>query len=149
MTSKTTPTTVLGEEGHSVTHTFPARHREVPGVARDADLHSRGRQALASTVDFSRPGQTQDSDQTHAAHQAVGLCSHNPHTADVMYLLTPSFPLGSPGLVFFCCELNNHRKDFCNLEKMRNQTRMESFISEEVLFVSTWSSVWNSGPCAS
>lgn len=65
-------------------------------VARDSDLHSSGSQAVASTVDSSWPGQAQDSDETYTAQLAVGLSSHCPHTADVMYLLPPSFPLGCP-----------------------------------------------------
>lgn len=33
-------------------------------LVRDSDLHSSGSQAVVSTVDFSWPGQAQDSDQT-------------------------------------------------------------------------------------
>lgn len=88
--------TVLREERDNLS---PIRALQGTGkclVARDSDLQSSGHQTVVSTVDLLRPGQAQDSDQTYTAQLAVGLSSHWPHTADVMYLLPPSFPLGCP-----------------------------------------------------
>lgn len=60
--------TVLREERDTLSpiHAFQGTGKRL--VARDSDLHSSGRQAVASTVEFLWPGQAQDSDQTYTAH---------------------------------------------------------------------------------